>query len=159
MIARFGLLVLLLLTLLGAALTGYVINAGPVGAALIAKQVCSLHFLSGLSPERARSLYIRSLLGPGDRLFSHELDAGEQSISVRGAGRSATAYFYPGLGCVLGAPDAPLTETVLLNDPPAEAVDLAHRRQHFDQQALETALDRAFAEPMTGAARDRKSVV
>ncbi|MEM1435182.1 MAG: serine hydrolase [Pseudomonadota bacterium] len=151
--ARAGLLLLFLVTVLGAALTGYVINAGPVGAALIAKQLCSLHYISGLDPHRARKLYIESLIGPGDRLFSHEIDTQQRAVHVRGAGRSARAYHHAGLGCVLDTPAAPLTETVTINRAPAEAVDYGHRRQHFDQQALEAALDQAFAEPEGTAAR------
>ena len=155
MIGKLALALLLLITVGGAALTGYVINAGAVGAALIAKQLCSLHFISGLDVDRARRLYIRSLLGPGDRLFSIGLDSAQRSVSVRGAGQRATAFYHDGLGCVLDRPAPPLTETVTINRAPPEAIDHGHRSSHFDQQALEAALDRAFAEPGAAGANGR----
>ena len=54
----------------------------PTVTGYTAKQVCSLHFVSGFTPERARELYIDPLLGGAARLVSAEL--GEREVELLG---------------------------------------------------------------------------
>ncbi|MEM6708202.1 MAG: serine hydrolase [Pseudomonadota bacterium] len=148
MISRLAIALLVLIALIGAAATGYLINAGPVGGALLTKQLCSLVFVSELPPALARKTYIESLIGPADRLFTHHIDRARQAVHVRGIGHEHTARFYPGLGCVLGTERPPLlVETVTVRRPTVAGIDLTLRRRTFDEAALEAALDRAFEEP------------
>ena len=155
----FGIALLVIATVAGAALTGYLINAGPVGAALSAKQLCSLVFVSGLDPQRARTLYLKTLLGPANRLFRIDVDRARQQVRVEGVGTGASANHYPGLGCVLGPAPAQLEQTITVRRPEPVGVDFALREQHFNGEALEAALDRAFAESeATGGVRNTLAV-
>lgn len=119
------------------------------GTGITAKQLCSLTFVSGLAPERAAELYVDPLLGGAKGLIRVAVDdgAGEVRASVLGLWRQRAVY-RPGLGCTLVHGSGEFDETLAL--PPARAfqpmpLDEAHRDAVFDAQALEAAIDEAFA--------------
>lgn len=147
-----GLLIIALLVgpLAGGIGIWYVRTAAPVGAGLIAKQLCTLVFESRLAPERARQLYFKTLLGPIERIFRHAVTEQDRSVRVTGGGASALARHREGLGCTLihaAAPASQLQPVTLASPRPREAIDAAARAQHFDGAAIEAALDEAFAGP------------
>lgn len=122
----------------------------PSGTGTTAKQICSLTRISGLSPERARALYISPLLGGADGLIQVQIDDQNARVtsSVLGVLFKQTAVYREGLGCTLvhgsGAfdPEAslpPMTATAM-------TLDTAHRDAHFDTDALQAALDEAFTD-------------
>ncbi|MGI9328280.1 MAG: serine hydrolase domain-containing protein [Pseudomonadales bacterium] len=141
---------LLTLTIVGAMGVWYVRSAAPVASGLIAKQLCTLVFESRLTPRRARALYFRTLIGPAERFFQHEIDPQQPAVSVAGAGAQARAIHRPGLGCTLAyPPDADpgqlvLSPVVTINRGASTAIDHGVRAAAFDQSALEQALDSAF---------------
>ncbi len=122
----------------------------PSGTGITAKQVCSLTFVSGLEPERAKALYISPLLGDADRLVSIEIDEADREVRTRALGffYSQRAVYRDGLGCTLvhgsGAFDPDLSVEPLAAAP--MALDAAHRDANFDAAALEAALEGAFLE-------------
>jgi CubicO group peptidase (beta-lactamase class C family) len=146
---------LLIAALLAGPLAGgigiwYVRTAAPVGAGLMAKQLCTLVFESRLPPERARQLYFKTLLGPVERIFEHRVVAEDRSVRITGGGAHALARHRDGLGCTLihdGAPPSELQPVTLAGPRPREAIDAAVRGRHFDGDAIEAALDAAFAGP------------
>lgn len=119
------------------------------GAGLIAKQLCSLVYVSGLDANAARALYLRPLVGSLHGQFSHELLSEPLGVEVKGLTQSATALYRPGYGCTLvndAEQTLALTEVITINHQ-VEGVDVQMREQHFDPSALEAALANAFAEP------------
>ncbi|WP_421857519.1 serine hydrolase domain-containing protein [Oceanicaulis sp.] len=123
----------------------------PSGAGLTAKQACSLTFVSGLDPERAKTVYVDPLLGPAKNVISLDVDveARTASSAILGLFYRQTAVFRDGLGCTLVHDrdqfDADLTIPM---PPPSELmqVDTAWRDAHFDADALDAAMDDAFIE-------------
>ena len=122
----------------------------PSGTGITAKQVCSLHFVSGLDPERARALYISPLLGDADQLVAVTVDEEAQEVRASTLGFLANqrAVYREGLGCTLvhGSgefnPDANLAP--MIAQP--MSLDAIHRDENFDVEALNAALDTAFTE-------------
>ena len=126
----------------------------PSGTGLVAKQVCSLTFVSGLDTDRAKSIYIDPLLGPAVNLITYDLDSDAREVrsGVLGLFWRQRAVYREGLGCTLvhgrGTFDADLAL------PPRGAfaplpLDTAHRDAHFDTAALTAAIDGAFGDPET----------
>ncbi|WP_421792520.1 serine hydrolase domain-containing protein [Hyphobacterium sp.] len=121
----------------------------PTATGITAKQVCSLHFVSGLTPDRARALYIDPLLGGAAGLVSANVDTQDNSVHSRVLGLwHQEAVYREGLGCTLvhGSgefdPDArlaPLAVTPMV-------LDATHRDAHFDPAALNAALDAAMTQ-------------
>ena len=122
----------------------------PSGTGITAKQVCSLVFVSGLEPERARALYTDPLLGPALPLVSVSVDETRREVEASALGLAwrQRAVYREGLGCTLvhgsGAFDAGLS----IPARPADTAqpDTGHRDAHFDAAALEAALDAVFTE-------------
>lgn len=123
----------------------------PTATGISAKQVCSLHFVSGFSVDRARALYIDPLLEPALPVLrvAVEPDRHQAHASLLGLyGR--TAVFRPGLGCTLVHDESRFDRELAVPEPDSFEplpVDPAHRAARFDEDALASALDQAFAEP------------
>ncbi|MEO1574277.1 MAG: serine hydrolase, partial [Pseudomonadota bacterium] len=122
----------------------------PTGTGITAKQVCSLHFVSGLDPERARALYTSPLLDDADPLVRVSVDREKKEVRSSALGLIARqrAVYREGLGCTLvhGSGDfdpdarlAPMTAKPM-------SLDAAHRDAHFNTDALDAALTEAFAD-------------
>ena len=134
----------------------------PTATGFSAKQACSLHFVSGLSLERARTLYIDPLLEPALPVLRVTLDEERREVraSLGGLYRQ-TAVHRPGLGCSLvhDASEFDRDLAVPMNKAfEPLAFDRNQRVGHFDEQALEAAIDTAFAEP-NGGGRNTLAIV
>lgn len=134
------------------------LNLSPVGRVLVpsgtgitAKQLCSLVFVSGLEPGRARALYIDPVLGDGHPFITSRIDHDAQTVSAAafGALYRQTAVHRDGLGCTLvhqpDAFDAGLS-LPLPDGPDPMTLDADWRDARFDPGLLEAALDLAFTE-------------
>ena len=147
----------------GAVLTAAVValNLSPIGqiylpsaTGIVAKQMCSLTWVSGLEPDRARSLYLDPLLGDAGSLLNHHIDADNHQVTANFLGLFWTqrAVWRDGLGCTLvhGGhgfdPEltAPVTRGFI-----AMPLDTAHRDTWFDTEALDAAMSSAFDEAQT----------
>lgn len=133
----------------------------PTATGITAKQVCSLHFVSGFSPERARALYVDPLLGDAARFVSAEVSENEVRSSLLGVLYGQRAVHREGLGCTLVQDGSDFDAGLAL--PMARGfesmpLDAAHRDAAFDTTILESALDEAFAEP-EGGGRNTLAVV
>jgi len=126
----------------------------PAGTGLVAKQICSLTFVSGLDTDQAKSIYVDPLLGPAEALIHYELDAeaGEVRSGVLGLFWRQRAVHREGLGCTLVHghgdfdPDLALPPRAAFDPLP---LDTAHRDAHFKTAALTAAVDAAFGDPAT----------
>src|SRR6056297_2744981 len=56
----------------------------PTATGITAKQVCSLHFISGFTHDRARELYIDPLLGGAEGLISSKVEGNEVRSGILG---------------------------------------------------------------------------
>lgn len=126
----------------------------PSGTGLVAKQVCSLTFVSGLDTDQAKSIYVDPLLGPAAGLIRYDLDTETREVrsGVFGLFWRQHAVYRDGLGCTLvhgrGGFDPELTvpvETAFVPLP----LDSAYRDTHFNTAALTAAVDGAFGDPAT----------
>ncbi len=139
-------LALALMLLLGLArYAGIPVTAIPqtptVAAGLAAKLACSAHYLSGFSePQTAEDIRIFS---PALELAALDFSAPQQvSASVLGA--TATARFYPGLGCTLQRPAMfPLDSLTLASHSRAETLVAGPGP---DNDALQLALESVLTE-------------
>ena len=123
-------------------------RALPVGVGLSAKQLCSLHFVSGLPVDRARALYVDRIVEPLPPFLEVEVDAETRTLVASGLGTTSTARFRDGYGCILDIDDRPLPDPRAARTPaPPDQLDAAHRKARFDAAALEAALDAAFENP------------
>ncbi|MGH0037674.1 MAG: serine hydrolase domain-containing protein [Myxococcota bacterium] len=150
---------ILVLGVLGVALVALVrLEPGvaiQVGAGLTARTVCSLHFHSGMDPERIMGDYVDHLLGPASALVRVDVDRASGVVDVTAAvvGR-ARAIRREGVGCTLlaGADEERLRR---YRDPgrlPPLASDLPWPRGGAPPAApppagLAAAVEEAFAEP------------
>ncbi|WP_291845376.1 serine hydrolase [Maricaulis sp.] len=123
----------------------------PSGTGIVAKQMCSLTWVSGLESDQAYDLYLAPLLGDAGSLIGYEMDAENREVtsSVLGLFWHQRAVWRDGLGCTLvhggHGFDAELTVPVEQDFVPLE-LDTAHRDQWFDTEALDAALADAFDE-------------
>ena len=126
----------------------------PSGTGIVAKQLCSLTWVSGLDSDFARSLYLDPLLGTPGTLISHRINTENKSVSaaILGLFWKRTAYYRKGLGCTLvhgtGTFDKDLTVPHAHAFQPFE-LDTDHRDTHFDVQALDAAIQRQFESTQT----------
>ncbi|WP_375549731.1 serine hydrolase [Oceanicaulis alexandrii] len=123
----------------------------PSGAGLTAKQACSLTFVSGLDPERAKTVYVDPLLGPAQSVISLDVDteARTATSAILGLFYRQTAMYRDGLGCTLvHDPDQFDADLTVPMPPPSTVmeVDTAWRDAHFDADALDAAMDAAFTD-------------
>jgi CubicO group peptidase (beta-lactamase class C family) len=133
-------------------------TALPTVTGITAKQLCSMHFLSNLEPERALDIYLKPALDWAAGLVRGEVDRTNRSASasVYGLYRQ-TAFYREGLGCTLehdGLLDRNLIMPMDVNNRPLYAADAAA----YDNTAIDAALTRAFSEP-EGANRNTLAVV
>lgn len=132
----------------------------PSGTGIVAKQVCSLTFVSGLDSDYARSVYLDPLLGGAGGAITVDLDgeAGEVRSGVFGLLWRQRAVYRDGLGCTLvhgrGDFDPDLAVPRAHDFQPLQ-LDTAHRDAHFDTAALEAAVAAAFDDP----AADRRNTL
>lgn len=123
----------------------------PSGTGITAKQICSLTFVTGLDPERARALYTDPLLGDAAPLIHVRVNREAETVTASALGIAfrQTAAHREGLGCTLvhdpRAFDAGLS-LPLSREPDIMALDAAWREVHFDAAGLEAALDLAFTD-------------
>jgi CubicO group peptidase (beta-lactamase class C family) len=124
------------------------------GTGIVAKQTCSLTFVSGLESERAQDLYVRPLLGAAADFISVNVDETDQEVRTSILGLwGKRAVYREGLGCSLvhdrrnfdATAAVPMTQPH--NTMPLNSV---HRDTYFDGTALDAALDAAFADPEWG---------
>ena len=121
----------------------------PSGTGISAKQICSLTFVSGFAPKRARSLYIDPLLGDASPLISVRVNDEAETVTASALGLffRQTAIHREGLGCTLvhdpGNFDAGLASP-LSGKPDLMMIDTGWRDAHFHADRLEAALDLAF---------------
>jgi CubicO group peptidase (beta-lactamase class C family) len=135
----------------------------PIATGYAAKIVCSGHFVSGRPVERVQADLPDNPLVPYLR-WSTDDSAGTVRVTLLGAWGS-TAWYAPGYGCTLaeerpawaggGAPERePSPEPWPAGDGPPEVAD------DVDTQALEAAIDPAFAEDdPEGRRRGTRAVV
>ncbi|WP_420431253.1 serine hydrolase domain-containing protein [Hyphobacterium sp.] len=121
----------------------------PAATGITAKQVCSLTFVSGLEPDRARALYVDPLLGGAAGLVSARVDRADTSVHSRVLGLwHQEAVFREGHGCTLNHGRIDSFDPAL-TAPPQPAfepfeLDTTHRDANFDTTALQAAVDDAF---------------
>jgi len=123
----------------------------PSGTGLTAKQTCSLTQVSGLDADQAHALYIEPILGAAGDFISVSIDetAGTVTSSIPGGLFKQTAVYREGIGCTLvHDPDSFQAglSAPLPGDPDPMVLDSTWRDSHFDVEALNAAMDRAFTE-------------
>jgi CubicO group peptidase (beta-lactamase class C family) len=119
------------------------------GAGLTAKQLCTLEFVSGLDPQRARALYIDPMIREAASILHVETDAERQTVTARFPGLvRALAIHRPGYGCTLELEAGAKMPAAVGDRPvsPRMLIDLPHRDAVFDGAALARAIDTAFRE-------------
>jgi len=121
----------------------------PSGTGIVAKQMCSLTWVSGLESDQAYDFYLAPLLGDAGSLIGYDMDEENREVtsSVLGLFWHQRAVWRDGLGCTLvhgGADfDPDLTVPVEQDFIPLE-LDATHRDQWFDTEALDAAIADAF---------------
>jgi len=129
----------------------------PAGTGIVAKQVCSLTFVSGLDSDYAKSIYLDPLLGAAGSAISVDIDTETREVrsGVFGLFWRQHAIYRDGLGCTLvhghGAFDPELTAPIAQAFVPLE-LDVALRDANFDTDALAAAIASGFDDP----AEDRR---
>lgn len=123
----------------------------PSGTGITAKQICSLTFVSGLEPERARTLYTDPILGDASSLLQIRIDdeAGTVTASALGIAFRQTAIHREGLGCTLVHDPARFDAGLSLplsGQADLMTLDAGWRDAQFDSAALDAALDLAFTD-------------
>lgn len=123
----------------------------PSATGIVAKQMCSLTWVSGLDPDQARALYLDPLLGDAGSVLSHSINEEKREVtaSLLGLFWTQRAVWRDGLGCTLvhggHGFDPDLTVPVAHEFEPM-ALDSAHRDAWFDTAALDAAVAGAFDE-------------
>tara|TARA_R110002073_G_scaffold246232_6_gene409070 strand:+ start:3172 stop:4566 length:1395 start_codon:yes stop_codon:yes gene_type:complete len=142
----------------GAALTAAVValNLSPIGqiylpsaTGIVAKQMCSLTWVSGLDPDQARTMYLDPLLGDAGSVIGYNMDEERRQVSASLLGLFWTqrAVWRDGLGCTLvhgGHGFDPELEVPIARDFMPMQLDWAHRDAFFDTEALDAAMASAF---------------
>ncbi|WP_439633367.1 serine hydrolase domain-containing protein [Glycocaulis sp.] len=123
----------------------------PSGTGITAKQICSLTFVSGLEPERARALYTDPILGDASSLLQVRIDHEKETVTASALGVlfRQTAIHREGLGCTLVHDPAtfdPGLSLPLSGQADLMTLDAGWRDAHFDAGGLDAALDLAFTD-------------
>lgn len=142
-----------------------------MGVSVVAHDLCSKTYISGLDPDRvfADSLAPRQGLKSIAGYIHYEIDTNRQQVRAKlghlGVVR-ATAQFYPGLGCIVmhGAPpDGLPTPSQLMavrSNAAVTSTDIAGPDViDAHDPALARAVDAAFEEPSAGPPRRTKAVL
>jgi CubicO group peptidase (beta-lactamase class C family) len=120
------------------------------GIGLAAKQLCSLVYVSGLEPTRAKSLYIDPILAPFALDLTTDYDSTNRRVTVTSLGSyAATAEMRDGLGCTLttrleNGSQLPEVELPPVQSKPLRQASPERFANAFDKNAVEDALERAF---------------
>lgn len=121
----------------------------PSGTGIVAKQMCSLTWVSGLESDQAYDFYLAPLLGDAGSVIGYDMDEENREVtaSVLGLFWHQRAVWRDGLGCTLvhGGEgfDPDLTVPAEQDFIPLE-LDTDHRDQWFDTEALDAAIADAF---------------
>lgn len=121
------------------------------GLGFAAKQLCSLVYVSGFEPELAKSLYIDPVLTNLDQDITVDFDSSRHKVTTSCPGsHSATAEMRNGIGCTITtklSEEFRLAEIELpgVQDIPLEKATPKEIAKHFDQNAVEAALNRVFS--------------
>lgn len=121
----------------------------PAGTGIVAKQMCSLMWVSGLDGDQAREMYLDPLLGGFAPYMSADIDEDDREVraGVFGLFWKQRAVYREGLGCSLvhnaDRFDFDLAAPRDQDFIPFE-IDTAHRDTNFDVAALERAVETAF---------------
>ncbi|WP_412546621.1 serine hydrolase domain-containing protein [Maricaulis sp. MIT060901] len=123
----------------------------PSGTGITAKQLCSMVFVSRLDEDFARQAYIDPLLGNAADLLSVSVNHDRQSVkaSVFGLFWRQHAIYREGLGCTLDRGGRQFDRDLAIpfdQDFTPLELDSAHRDANFDVEAINAALDQAFAD-------------
>lgn len=116
---------------------------------LAARQACSLHFAAGIPLSLARKTYIDRHIRPLGPYVSISIDTSDNSTRASLLSlMSATAVYRDGYGCVLdhGLNIVEL-EPYAISRIQNRTINQQARREDFDANALETAIEASFAEP------------
>ncbi len=136
-----------ILVLAGAGVFAFL--AVPTGTGLAAKQLCSLVFVSRMSPEQAMTQYVNPLLGPLPPFLRWTIDPATKQTRVSAMGFApARAVAHPGYGCIQ-----------LLKQTPAQIAQMlpVYKASHHEPEDLKSnpqlqdALDAALARSFTQA--------
>lgn len=131
---------------------GKMIIMAPGAAGLAAKQLCSLVFVCGLDPEQAKMLYIDKVVYPLSKWMKVNYIPEKRRVKVTVLGFwSAIAEVRDGVGATLitqSDKTKPLPTLVLpkLEDKPIPSASSKEKAQRFNLNAVNNALERAFAE-------------
>ncbi|MBR9826875.1 MAG: serine hydrolase [Alphaproteobacteria bacterium] len=124
----------------------------PTGTGILAKQLCSMVFVSRLETDYAREIYLDPLLGGAGSVITTDvrLEDGEIRTALFGFLYAQRAVYREGLGCTLVHGGREFDPELSL--PARQAfqpmdVDTAHRDANFDTQALDAAIAGAFDDP------------
>jgi len=133
----------------------------PAASGIVAKQVCSLHFISGFSHKQARSYYLDPLAGDFANLIFSTINARVKKVRATILGLyPQTAVFRRGIGCSLIHDGSDFDRNTGLSPlPPYNTlkINYTHRAAHFDTLALEAALETSFKE-VAGEGRNTLAV-
>lgn len=120
------------------------------GIGLAAKQLCSLVYVSGFDPDKAKSLYIDPVISPFDLDLTVEYDSIHHRVRVTSSGSwSATAEMRNGLGCTLTTrldsdTRLPVIELPVVQDKPLKRVSFEKFTKSFSKSGVDDALEHAF---------------
>ncbi|MEM1379614.1 MAG: serine hydrolase domain-containing protein [Pseudomonadota bacterium] len=121
------------------------------GTGITAKQVCSLTFVSGFTPDEAWELYLEPILQPFTPILSYHVDDASREVTAAafGFGWKSRAIYRDGIGCTLvhgrGAGFDRSARVPSRGAPVPMAIDEEYLDQNFDRAALNAAVDAAFA--------------
>lgn len=117
---------------------------------LAAKQLCSLVYVSGFAPEKAKSLYIDPVLASFDLDLAIDYDRSSRQVTVSIFDTwSATAKMRDGLGCTLTTKlstdlELPEIELPVVEEKPLQYMALGELKCAANIKAINYAIDRAF---------------
>jgi CubicO group peptidase (beta-lactamase class C family) len=133
-----------------------------VGTASISQVLCEEVFIAGLSPQRVFDEEVRPRPGlrPLLNYLRYDIDTEQRAITTRWAGHFASvAQDLPGYGCRIVTAVAKALPTPLLSPAASRPSIEGPTPVATENQALESALEHAFAEPAHSPYRQVRAVV
>jgi CubicO group peptidase (beta-lactamase class C family) len=121
----------------------------PTASGIMAKQMCSLHFISGFDHEQGRALYLDPLAGDFADLIYSDINQPLKEVRASIIGLyKQTAVYREGIGCSLihdgGKFDRSLRLPQKTEFKPLH-IDHTHRNTNFDVVALDSAIEANFS--------------